>query len=110
MVDCVLIHPGAQRVIYGDLSHNLTAIEPPTWTRMIAGWLRDRGYSIAIIDQEAEDLSPDEVAEVVIDAIRHEVFYIFTHPWVKEALQLRTQNILGQRDPWTGSGYKEPDL
>jgi len=54
-------------------------------------------------------MSPDEVAEVVIDAIRHDQFYIFTHPWVKEALQLRTQNILGQRDPWAGSGYKEPD-
>ena len=61
-IDCLLIHPGAQRVIYGDLSTNQTAIEPPTWCRMIAGWLRDRGYSIAIIDQEAEDLSPEQVA------------------------------------------------
>jgi len=56
----------------------------------------------------AAAMSPEEVAEVVIDAIRHERFYIFTHPWLKEALQLRTQNIVDERDPWTGSGYKEP--
>lgn len=53
-IDCVLIHPSAQHGIYGPLASNLTAVEPPTWCRMIAGWLRDRGYSVAIIDQEAE--------------------------------------------------------
>ena len=60
--DLLLIHPGNQGGIYGPLAETLTAIEPPTWTRMIAGWLRDRGHKIAIIDQEAERLSPAEVA------------------------------------------------
>ena len=61
-LDCVLIHPGAQQAIYGDLSARETAIEPPTWTRMIAGWLRDRDYKVDIVDQEAEGLSTAEVA------------------------------------------------
>ncbi len=60
--DVVFIHPGAQHGIYGPLADNLTAIEPPTWTRMIAGWIRDRGFSIAIIDQEARRLSAMGVA------------------------------------------------
>jgi len=62
MIDIVLIHPGAARVIYQGLADDLTAIEPPTWVRMIAGWLRDRGVKVGIIDQEAEHLSVAEVA------------------------------------------------
>lgn len=64
-LDCVLIHPGAQRTIYGPLSASQTALEPPTWCRMIAGWLRDQGYRVAIIDQEAESLTADQVAKRV---------------------------------------------
>lgn len=63
MTGIVLIHPGAQHGVYGPLGDTLTALEPPTWTRMIAGWLRDRGYNVAIIDQEAERISAAEVAE-----------------------------------------------
>lgn len=62
MVDLVLIHPGAQHGIYGDLGDNLIAVEPPLWPRLIAGYIRDRGYSVKIIDAEALKLSPDAVA------------------------------------------------
>ena len=61
MTDVVLIHPGAAREIYQGLSENLAAIEPPTWTRMIAGWLRDHGFSVKIIDQEAENFTDEQV-------------------------------------------------
>jgi anaerobic magnesium-protoporphyrin IX monomethyl ester cyclase len=62
-IDLLLIHPGAQHGIYGKLGDTLTALEPPTWTRMIAGWLIDRGYSVQIVDQEAEHLSSETVAD-----------------------------------------------
>lgn len=65
MIDCILVHPGEQRAIYGDLCEEHTAIEPPVWARMIAGWLRDRGYKVRIIDQEAENLSPEQVAQKI---------------------------------------------
>lgn len=65
MVEIVLINPGAARTIYQDLSEGLTAIEPPTWLRMIAGWLRDNGYGVAIIDQHAKNLSHGDVADRV---------------------------------------------
>lgn len=61
MADVVLIHPGAARVIYQDLASDLSAVEPPVWCRMIAGWLRDRGVDVAIVDQEAEGISDKEV-------------------------------------------------
>ena len=62
MTDIVLIHPSAD--VYQDLNE-LTAIEPPPWTRMIAGWLKDHHHDVIIVDQEAERLSHKQVAEFV---------------------------------------------
>jgi len=62
MTDIILIHPSAD--VYQDLNE-LTAIEPPPWTRMIAGWLKDHNYDVIIVDQEAERLSHKQVAEFV---------------------------------------------
>jgi len=67
MLDLVLIHPGAQHGIYGALGDRLTALEPPTWARMIAGYLRDRGVNLVIVDAEALRLSPERAAEYVHD-------------------------------------------
>lgn len=60
-MDLLVIHPGAQHGIYGELGDRLTALEPPTWARMVAGYIRDRGASVAILDAEAERLSPADV-------------------------------------------------
>lgn len=65
MTDVCLIHPGAAHIIYQDLSETLAALEPPVWTRMTAGWLRDRKFDVKIIDQEAENLSVSQVADRV---------------------------------------------
>src|SRR3990172_3861311 len=63
MVDIVLIHPSAD--VYQNLDNELTAIEPPSWTRMIAGWLKDHHHDVIIVDQEAERLSHKQVSEFV---------------------------------------------
>lgn len=64
-VDLVLINPGGRGRIYQSLGEGLTAIEPPLWLRLVAGYARDQGLSIAIIDSEAEELEPDAVARAV---------------------------------------------
>lgn len=61
--DLLLIHPGAAHGIYGELGDTLVAVEQPLWCRLIAGYVRDRGYSVRIIDAEAERLTPGDVAE-----------------------------------------------
>lgn len=66
-LDLIIVHPGAQHGIYGALGDRLTALEPPTWARMIAGYLLDRGYELAIVDAEALRLSPEQVANFVAD-------------------------------------------
>lgn len=63
MTDIVLIRPCAN--VYQDLANELTAIEPPLWTRMIAGWLMDRGYDVVIVDQEAERITNKQITDIV---------------------------------------------
>ena len=64
-LDVLLVNPCDRKKIYQQLGDELTAIEPPLWCRLIAGYVRDRGYSVEIIDAEAEGWDPDTVAAEV---------------------------------------------
>jgi anaerobic magnesium-protoporphyrin IX monomethyl ester cyclase len=61
-LDLLLINPNGRDRIYQALGEELTAVEPPLWCRLIAGYARDRGYSVEIIDAEAEGWGPETVA------------------------------------------------
>src|SRR5712691_8878649 len=61
-VDLLLVHPNSGDAAYGQLADDLVAVEPPLWCRLIAGYIQDRGYSVRIIDAEAEKKSPTQVA------------------------------------------------
>lgn len=63
--ELVLINPGGRERIYQGLGNDLTAIEPPLWCRLIAGYALDRGRSVAILDSEAEGWGPTTLAERV---------------------------------------------
>lgn len=63
MTDLLLINPGGREIIYQDLGHELTGIEQPLWCRMIGGYCRDQGYDVEILDAEAHNLTPVQVAE-----------------------------------------------
>lgn len=67
-VDIVLVKPGSQKQLYGDLSvFGLTAIEPPLWVALWGGYLRKLGYSVTVYDAEAENWSYEETAKNIID-------------------------------------------
>ena len=67
MLDLLIIHPGAAHGIYGsDLADSLVAKEPPLWARLIAGYVRDRGFSVKIIDAEADYKDPALVAGAAV--------------------------------------------
>lgn len=67
-VDIALIKPGQQKKIYGELSdYDLTAIEPPVWIAIWAGFLRQRGYSVAVYDEEIKAQSHQHTANWVQD-------------------------------------------
>lgn len=59
-VDLVLVSPGGSDKVYQGLSNDLTAIEPPLWCRLIAGYAGDRGFDVRIVDKAACDGSAIE--------------------------------------------------
>ncbi len=65
MPDLLVVNPGGSAAIYQDLEIEHTAIEPPLWCRLIAGYVRDRGHSVGILDAAAEGLDAQEVARRV---------------------------------------------
>ena len=67
-LDLLLINPGNRATVYQSLGHTLVAIEPPVWAGLIAAFVRKKGFSVAILDAAAEELSPEETAKRVKDA------------------------------------------
>ncbi len=68
-IDIVLIKPGSQKQLYGDLSDfKLTAIEPPLWAAILAGYLRNLGYSVILYDAEVENWSYEDTAQKAVEA------------------------------------------
>ena len=63
MNDIVFITPNNAVVTYQSLAGKYSAIEPPTWALLLAESMRSKGFSPAIIDSLAEQISDDEVAK-----------------------------------------------
>lgn len=55
-------------------------------------------------------MPPHQVADIVFRAIRDEKFYIFTHPEWKEAIRVRMEDILQERNPTYVPMLAEPSL
>src|SRR5438552_10952848 len=66
-LDLVLINPSSRTEVYQSLGSKLAAIENPVWAGLMATFCRRKGLSVEIIDAEAEELIPEEVAERVED-------------------------------------------
>lgn len=66
-LDVLLINPGNLTQVYQSLGKDLSAIEPPIWAGLIAAFTRQKGFSVAILDAQAENLSPQMVAERVAE-------------------------------------------
>ena len=64
-IDLLLVHPGNRTEIYQSLGSSVAAIEPPVWAGLMATFARLRGFSVEILDAEAEELSPADAAQRV---------------------------------------------
>ena len=58
--DVVFINPGNAVGIYQDLAKDYSAIEPPTWSLLLAQSIRSVGFKVGIFDVNAERLSIQE--------------------------------------------------
>jgi len=67
-LDVLMVTPPSRVAVYQDLSSDYAAIEPPVWSGLIAEFLRNHGYSVGMLDAEAEELScaatADRIAEI----------------------------------------------
>ncbi len=61
--DIVLINPGDRKQVFQGLGQDLAAIEPPFWVAVLGAYLRQKGFSVVIIDSNAENISPKETAD-----------------------------------------------
>lgn len=65
--DLLLVTPPSRLQVYQSLSNNFSAIETPVWSGLIAKFIRDKGYSVEILDAEAMGLSHEDTAQAIID-------------------------------------------
>ena len=66
-LDLLLVNPGSRSQIYQSLGSALTAIEPPVWAGLMATFIRNRGFSVDILDSDAEDTDPEKTADRVVE-------------------------------------------
>ncbi len=62
-LDLLLINPGAEKRAYQNLAGELTAVEPPVWAALLAGFARSRGFGVEILDAGGLALTAEETAE-----------------------------------------------
>lgn len=70
-IDLVLVNPGNRVENYQTLSGQYSAVETPIWVGLIASFIRKQGYTVLILDANAEQLTPNEVAQRLEDIRPH---------------------------------------
>ena len=53
-MDVLLINPDSSAKAYQDLAKVFSAIEPPTWSLLLAESCRSKGFGVGILDCDAE--------------------------------------------------------
>lgn len=64
-VDLVLVNPNGRKKIYQSLGGSLAAVETPVWPGLMSTYVRNKGFRTHIIDAEAEELTPTQIADRV---------------------------------------------
>src|SRR5262245_32461129 len=104
--DLVLVNPTARTEIYQSLGQRLTAVENPIWAGLIATFVRRRGYHVEIVDAEANQLTPSQVADRVADiAPRLVAIVVYGHQ-----PSASTQNMGGASLACTAIRQRVPEL
>lgn len=66
-LDLLLVNPGGRWQVYQALAATLTAIEPPVWAGLMASYVRRHGFSVNILDANAEGLSTEETVDRIAE-------------------------------------------
>jgi radical SAM superfamily enzyme YgiQ (UPF0313 family) len=66
-MDIVFVNTNSAFKVYQGLADKWTAIEPPTWSLLLAQSCRSKGYEVAILDAIAENLTHEQTALRVLE-------------------------------------------
>ena len=78
-LDLLLVNAPSQRDVYRSLS-SLAAVEPPVWAGLIARHCLNKGFSVQILDAEAEGMTPAQAAtEIEFRSPCLTVFCVYGH-------------------------------
>ena len=105
-VDLVLVNPGSRQRMYQALGARLTAVENPVWAGLIASFVRRRGFEVAIVDAEADELTPDAAAVRAV-AMNPRLVAVVVYGHQPSA---STQNMVGASAVVTALKNLEPSL
>lgn len=67
-LDVLFVSPNSSTHVYQDLSKDYAAKEPPTWALLLAQSCRAVGYGVAILDCDAERLTPEAATKRIREA------------------------------------------
>jgi anaerobic magnesium-protoporphyrin IX monomethyl ester cyclase len=66
-MDVLFINPDSSAKAYQGLAKLFSAIEPPTWSLLLAEACRHKGFDVGILDCDAERLNLDESISRIVD-------------------------------------------
>jgi radical SAM superfamily enzyme YgiQ (UPF0313 family) len=67
-MDALFVTPDSSAKAYQDLAKTFSAIEPPTWSLLLAESCRSKGFKVGILDSDAERLSLQLAVKRIQDA------------------------------------------
>lgn len=67
-LDVLFIHPGGTRAVYQALRARHSARETPTWSLLLAQSCRAKGFGVAILDVDAEELTNEQAVTRIKEA------------------------------------------
>lgn len=66
-LDLLLVNPGSRRIAYQSLADDACAVETPIWCGLLAGFVKQYGFTVEVLDANADGLTAVAAAEHVRD-------------------------------------------
>lgn len=107
-IDLVLVKPGGRLKLFGKLGPSLSGFAPPLDIGLVASFIRNKGYSVKIIDADAEFLTPIEIVgkitkydPILVGIFIHTIRMMPARETIKELKKLtpHIKVLLGGRHP-----------
>lgn len=106
-LDVVFVNPGDRNAVYQELGNDFSAIEPPSLAAMFAEYIRRKGFSVAIVDAPAYNLSPEGVANFIQKNFKPTLVVMVVYGFQPSA---STQNMPAASETCTEIKSKLPDI